>query len=126
MEHFSQNPHQGTYDKITALDSSLDFRNDFPYRMFKLKARERWSLLPAVKDSEKRELDQLETRLLHPENQLTAKDLDTLWALFYATGSNLYPDRIKSVFDGKEIATPVQKAALWSYTSHVMKGLLQQ
>lgn len=56
--------------------------------------------------------------LLDPKRVLTAKDLDKLWALYYASGNNNYPDRVKNVInDGKQDMV-VRWAAEWSYNSH--------
>lgn len=126
METFSKSPNQSAYNQIIRSDKVLTRSVGPPYPMFKLKARDKWNLSPALTEEEKKTLSKKESFLLNLENKLCGCDLDTLWSLFYATGDQVYPDRVYSVSQDKNQHMAVKRAANWSYQSHIEKGLVSK
>ena len=64
-------------------------------------------------------------RLLDPRNALNASDLDSLWTLYYATGDQQFPNRVKSILNNELQHEIVRGAARWSYDSHIQQGMLE-
>lgn len=125
MEGFFQKPTRELFDKILLNDMLIFKNSSMPYTLFKLKVRSLWNLEPPLNSVEKQYLIDKELYLLGDDSQLTPEDLDCLWMLFHASGERVYASRIKQIFDGKELDTPIKQIAMWSYFSHVTKGYLE-
>ncbi len=92
--------------------------------MFKLKARDKWNLVPYLTEEEKKTLSDKEVYLLNPDTKLNACNLDTLWSLFHATDDQVYPARVYAVSQDENQHVIVKKTANWSYQSHVKGGMV--
>ncbi len=124
VSKFYQEPTQESYDAIIKHDKKLTEWSGEPHDFFKLKARSTWNLEPALTDEDLEILNSKEKYLLNPDSKLNACDLDTLWSLFYATGDQVYPDRVYKVSQDENQHLLVKIAAIGSYNSHREKGVL--
>lgn len=124
VSKFYQEPSQKSYDAIIEHDEKLTEWSGEPHDFFKLKVRSKWNLEPALSGEDLEILNSKEKYLLNPDSKLNACDLDTLWSLFYATGDQVYPDRVYKVSQDKSQHPLVAIAAIGSYNSHREKGVL--
>lgn len=95
------------------------------HNAFLLAAREKWGVGDKLTPKESEELLDLTTHLLEGDSeQISPGDLDTMWAVYYATGDRRYPDRVQKISKCSQIHPAVRGAAMWSYNSHMQQNLL--
>nr|QBK88138.1 MAG: hypothetical protein LCMAC202_05000 [Marseillevirus LCMAC202] len=123
---FYRHPTMENYIAIRSNDTIYQKALGNKYRVFVWAVRDTFTDLKEPLE-ENDALDyQLEVdRLLDLRNTLTAGDLDRLWTLYYATGDQRFPNRVKSVSNNELQPEVVRGAASWSYDSHIQQGLLE-
>jgi hypothetical protein len=62
-------------------------------------------------------------RLLDIFTSITTTDIDLLWILYYATGDEIYSDRIYAISIDESQKHIIQKAAEWSINTNIDQGL---
>ena len=122
---FFRNPTFENYKSIRVFDELYKKCLGRNYDVFCLAMREKNpSFDEPLDDAEKSFLQAENQRLMAKESQLSASDLDTLWILYYATGSKEFPDRVLYASNDFSNHLIIRLAAEWSYNSHKQQGKL--
>lgn len=123
MQTFHQDPTPENYQFIRQGDEPFrDALGEHIYRAYILGMRTHLPVGEPLDEEESTFFNKEVERLLSSQTTLSSRDLDEMWALFYATGDTRFPDRVRRATTEEFHYLGVKEAAKWSYESHVRQG----
>lgn len=127
FDTFYKDPTVNNYQLIRNSDDTYQKYLGDKYTLYIWAIREKYKHLnDPLSTEELAQFIKTRTYLATITNRLSARDLDKLWTLYYATGDPQFPHRISLVSNDANQFPFIRQAATWSYQSHLTAGKISQ
>lgn len=121
---FESEDKQSLYADIIKYRKILKYSLGDKFSLMNYMMKKCWNTegLPKPKEGKVEFMEAEIAKLMRKTTNLTARDLDKLWFLFYASGDTSFPHRIKEVSDDLRQHKVIRETARWSCDTHEKKG----